>query len=279
MTPNPSRRGWVGGALVAAPPRVSASAAASPPPAPPQGLYRRDVRDFGADPTGRADSTAAFVAAAKAGPFMVGDGVYALSGSLTIDAYCAMSAAAQIVGTASVTFNAGFSAPIAHVFGPGLTVTFNPAFAPEGHPEWWGAVSNTPAFDCEPALSACVAACPVTRLQPADYWIARTLKLTTNWRTIQGVGLHGRAAIPRPGSSPPIPAIDMVQMGPDTQPAHIDDFLRAWLLNNLTFARSVAPNLPPAGAEPLGSAACACSMYCSAPSSGYGRTRASTAFS
>jgi hypothetical protein len=207
------------------------------------------VRDFGADPTGRADSTAAFTAAAAAGPFVVGDGVYLLTGAVFIRAYCVMSAAAQIGGAATVTFNAGFSAPIAHVFGSGLTVVFNPAFAPEGRPEWWGAVSNTPAVDCEPALSACVAACRVTRLQPADYWIARTLKLTTNWRTIQGVGLHGTGGYPATRVVTADPGIDVVQMGPDAQPAHIDDFLRGVALNDLTFARSVAPNLPPAGAD------------------------------
>jgi hypothetical protein len=248
MTPNPSRRGWVGAALVTVA-AGSASAAPSPPPPPPQALYSRDVRDFGADPTGRADSTGAFIAAAKAGPFLVSDGAYALSGLLIIDAYCAMSAAAQIGGAASVTFNAGFSAPIAHVFGPGLTVAFNPAFAPDGHPEWWGALSNTPSFDCEPALSACVAACPVTRLQPADYWIARTLKLTTDWRTIQGVGLYGGGGYPATRIVIANPGMDVVQMGPDAQPAHIDEFLRGVALYNLTFARSVAPNLPPAGTD------------------------------
>ena len=249
MTPNPSRRAWVGGALVGAV-AGSASATPSPPPAPPpQGLYRHDVRDFGADPTGRADSTAAFAAAAKAGPFMVGDGVYVLKGALTFDAYCAMSAAAQIGGAASVTFNAGFSAPIAHVFGAGLTVAFNPAFAHEGHPEWWGAVSNTPGVDCEPALSACVAACPVTRLQPADYWIARTWKLTTNWRQIIGVGLNGTGGNPATRIVTADPAIDIIQLGPDSQPAHIGDFLQGLLLKNLTVARSVAPSLPPSGPD------------------------------
>jgi hypothetical protein len=250
MMPDPSRRGWVGGALVAAVAAGSANAAPPPPPLPPpQALYGRDVRQFGADPTGRADSTAAFIAAAKAGPFVVSDGVYALAGTVAINAYCAMSAAARIDGTATVTFNAGFSAPIAHVFGSGLTVVFNPAFAPEGHPEWWGAISNTPAFDCEPALSACVAACPVTRLQPANYWIARTWKLTTNWRTIQGVGMHGLGANPSTLIATADPGIDIIQMGPDNQPAHIGDFLQGVQLTDLSIARSVAPNLPPEGPD------------------------------
>ncbi len=248
MTPNPSRRGWVGAALVAVA-AGSASAEPLPSPPPPQTLYRRDVRDFGADPTGRADSTEAFVAAAKAGPFIVSDGVYALSGSLAIDAYCAMSAAAQIGGAARITFNAGFSAPIAHVFGTGLTVAFNPAFAPEGHPEWWGAITNTPSFDCEPALSACVAACPVTRLQPTSYWIARTWKLTTNWRTIQGTGMHGTGANPSTLVATADASIDVIQMGPDNQPAHIDNFLQGVQLKDLSVARSVPPDLPPPGPD------------------------------
>jgi hypothetical protein len=247
MTPNPSRRGWVGAALVVAA-TGSASAAHSPTP-PPQDLNGRDVRRFGADPTGRADSTAAFVAAGAAGPFMVGDGAYLLSGAVVIDAYCAMSAAARIAGAASVTFNAGFSAPIAHVFGAGVTILFNPAFAPEGHPEWWGALSNTPAFDCEPALSACVAACPFTRLQPADYWIARTWKLTTPWRTIQGVGMYGKGGNPSTRIVTADPGIDIIQMGADSQPAHGDDFLQGVQLKDLTVARSVAPNLPPPGPD------------------------------
>jgi hypothetical protein len=220
-----------------------------PTPSPPRNLSHRDVRDFGADPTGRADSTRAFIAASVDGPFVVGDGVYSLTGTVVINSYCAMSAAAQIGGRASVTFNGGFSAPIAHVFGAGLTVAFNPAFAHVGHPEWWGAVTNSPAFDCEPALSACVAACPVTRLQPADYWIARTWKLTTNWRTIIGVGMNGLGGNPATRIITANPGIDIIQMGPDSQPPRIIDFLQGFLLKNMTVARSVAPRLPDGGPD------------------------------
>ena len=154
----------------------------------------RDVRQFGADPTGERDSSAAFLAAAAAGPFTVGEGAYRLSGRLAIDVHFAASAGARINGPAAIAFNGGFEAPIAPVFGPGLAVSFAPAFAPEGRPEWWGARANTPEFDCEPALRACVGACPVTRLQPADYWIARTLKLMTSWRAVVGVGMNGAGA-------------------------------------------------------------------------------------
>jgi hypothetical protein len=132
-----------------------------------------------------------------------------------------------------------------------VTVLFNPAFAPEGHPEWWGAVSNTPAFDCEPALSACVAACPVTRLQPADYWIARTWKLTTNWRTIQGVDTIGMSGDPATRIVTAIAGIDIVQMGPDHQPAHTGDFLQGVQLKGVAVTRSVAPEIPPAGPDYL----------------------------
>jgi len=244
MTSDPSRRGV--GAVLAAVAAAGAARADTPtPPPPPHLLYSRDVRQFGADPTGRADSTAAFQAASAAGPFVVGEGVYSLTGVVKIEAYCALSASAQIRGSATVTFKGGFSAPIAPVFGTGLTVIFNPAFAPEGHPEWWGAITDTPGFDCQPALSACVAACPVTRLQPADYWIARTWKLTTNWRAILGVGMNGKGGNPATRIVTADPGIDVIQMGPDEQPVHGEDFLQGVLLKDLTAARSVAPSSPP----------------------------------
>ena len=225
---------------------ASAASASSPPGA---GRSERDVRQFGADPTGATDSTAAFTAAAAAGPFSVSDGVYRLTGKVAITAHCSMSAAAQLRGPAQVAFNAGFEAPIAPVFGPALTVSFNPAFAPEGRPEWWGARTNTPGFDCEPALSACVIACPLTRLQPADYWIARTWKLTTNWRTVTGVGADANGAHPASRILTGDPAIDIVQMGPDVQPARIDGFVQGILVRDLTLARSAAPAAPPSGPD------------------------------
>ena len=88
----------------------SRHAPAAPPP-PAQSPYTRDVRDFGADPSGRSDSTTAFIAAAAAGPFVVSDGIYSLAaGALIIDAYCAIGAAAKIVGTATVVFQTRGSA-------------------------------------------------------------------------------------------------------------------------------------------------------------------------
>ena len=58
-----------------------------------------------------------------------------------------------------------------------------------GRPEWFGAQVNNSAFDNLPALDACVALCPVTLLQLADYWIADSWVITTSYRRIEGQGV------------------------------------------------------------------------------------------
>lgn len=57
----------------------------------------------------------------------------------------------------------------------------------QGRPEWFGAVPGDPAIDNVDALTACFAACPVTKLGPHDYYIRRTLTFDLSDRAFAGV--------------------------------------------------------------------------------------------
>ena len=59
-----------------------------------------------------------------------------------------------------------------------------------GRPEWFGAQVNNGAFNNLPALDACVALCPVTLLQLADYWIPDTWVINTSYRRVEGQGVQ-----------------------------------------------------------------------------------------
>jgi len=93
-----------------------------------------------------------------------------------------------------------------------------------GYPEWFGAVVNStssgiPAANLA-ALQACVALCPVTNLQPEDYWISSTWKIQTQYRTVRGQVLSdgyntgtGTRVLSVNG------AADVIQVGPDSAPS------------------------------------------------------------
>jgi len=92
-----------------------------------------------------------------------------------------------------------------------------------GYPEWFGAVvndnsSSVPATNLS-ALQACVTLCPVTNLQPADYWISGTWKIQTQYRTVRG------AVIPdgyNTGTGTRVlctnTSTNVIQVGPDSAP-------------------------------------------------------------
>ncbi|RYE75731.1 MAG: hypothetical protein EOP19_25545, partial [Hyphomicrobiales bacterium] len=56
-----------------------------------------------------------------------------------------------------------------------------------GHPEWWGARVDDPAFDNLPALRACIAHCAETMLGLGWYHIHDTLQVNLDNRAIVGV--------------------------------------------------------------------------------------------
>ena len=111
----------------------------------------------GADITGAADCSAAITAAAAFGTTIVfTKGTYLVGTNLSISVPVIMLGGAKIsVATGkTVTFNAGFQAPIEQVFSNALasqgTIAFNPAFLMLGYPEWWGAQTGNSAVDCTP---------------------------------------------------------------------------------------------------------------------------------
>ncbi|HWF01543.1 MAG TPA: right-handed parallel beta-helix repeat-containing protein [Caulobacteraceae bacterium] len=57
-----------------------------------------------------------------------------------------------------------------------------------GYPEWWGASVNNPAIDCSAAITACIAACPITQLQAGAYYVGSPITITQDGRTLRGVG-------------------------------------------------------------------------------------------
>lgn len=202
------------------------------------------------------DDTAIIAAASALGPIVLAGGNFIISGVLTCPGYVEMLSNAVLTtpSAASVAFNGGFSAPIGLAFGPNVTVTFNPQFFSTGYPEWWGAVTNNPAIDCAPALTACVAACPTTLLQLAHYYTATLWTMDTNNRTVIGQSVDVNSVIaPFTYSNATIiisnsATDDICIIGTYTQPVGgINKFLQGFDIRNVSFARATAPTPPTSG--------------------------------
>ncbi|MGH7016197.1 MAG: hypothetical protein ACRED8_03820 [Caulobacteraceae bacterium] len=204
-----------------------------------------DVRWAGAKCDGISDDAAAIEAAARLGPVIVSSGECLVARHLTIGSACRIEGGAVIKVAAGVTatFAGGFSAPLAHVFAGEGTIAFDLAFAPVGHPEWWGAQGwlpsqAAPGPDCLAALEASVLACPQVELQPVDYWVSATWKINSAV-AVRGVGVNapgiGAAAtriLVNDGVS------DVVKVGPDAQPGGgVNAFLSRVKLSYLTLTR------------------------------------------
>lgn len=144
------------------------------------------------------------------------------------------------IGT-NLYINCAFSAGIYHVFGGSGTITFNTQYNQVGYPEWWGAVTNTGA-DSTSAILASFAALPITQLQAADYYVATTLKLNVAGRTLRGSGCFYNGVA---GDSTRVISLtgsnNVIQMGPDTQPASINLFTGGMVVENLEVSRAAAP--------------------------------------
>lgn len=153
------------------------------------------VNDFGADPTGIVDSSAAFQACnAVAG----GNGfIYVPTGSYLIDATISVSnliigggASLTINPTFTMTIQGSFIAPpkVKIFFSTGLAVIKDqrPCF-----PEWWGAIAGS-GIDAEPAISACITAMDDNdawmKLSESTYQLDSTLTITKSGLRITGSG-------------------------------------------------------------------------------------------
>jgi hypothetical protein len=113
-----------------------------------------------------------------------------------------------------------------------------------GYPEWWGAVTNDSGADCTDAINACIAALPITQFQSADYYIADTVYVTTNGRTLQG---NAWGYLASTGTQTRICMADatktLLYVGQLSDPGSIGGGLAGTTVNNISFVRTVAITL------------------------------------
>jgi len=150
----------------------------------------------------------------------------------------------------ALTFKAGFFAnPSAHVFDGNGSVAFNAATTSTGYPEWWGARTGDATCDCQPALAACVTACSITKLAPADYWISNTWAIETTARVIEGVNGDADGSDPQTRIVMSSATSDIIRVGLDRQPqvGAVKGFPGFIHLKDLTVTRAVAPAPPQSG--------------------------------
>lgn len=187
----------------------------------------------------------------SAGGGLLVAGDYIVDRDLTVAADLTLLPGARIVVAAhrTLTLAGDFAAPAAFVFPGAGTVDLNRSKALVARPEWWGAVPGDAALDSLPALNACIAAHPATALVAGDYFTSDTLRVTLPNRLIEGLTgfSNGRTSISRivlrSGAG------DVMQVGPDSQPASQNAFLPGIRLRQLELARSEALTAgPDAGA-------------------------------
>ncbi len=92
-----------------------------------------------------------------------------------------------------------------------------------GRPEWFGAAVNDWHQDSAAAIEACWLLCPVTQFAQADYFVRRTLRLATSFRTARGVGSYAAdqdqgTRIILQGAAPGVHRDDILLVGSVTQP-------------------------------------------------------------
>ncbi|MBX9732066.1 MAG: hypothetical protein BVN33_08915 [Proteobacteria bacterium ST_bin13] len=170
-------------------------------------------------------------------------GKHSVAANITVraDVMAMPGATIEIAAGKTLTLLGDFQAPVAPIFtGPGR-VDMNASRAVAAYPEWWGAVRDNSAHDCLPALRACVAAHPVTLLGAADYFISDTWKIETSHRRIWGAGKNwggphqGTRIIVVSGDR------DVVQLGFDTPPASVNDYLNSVDFRWMELTRSAPP--------------------------------------
>jgi len=240
----PSRRGLAG--LLAS---AATTIATRAPAARLEG--RANLRDFAAAGDGRADETAALLAAAASGLELdIAAGRYRVSRDVTFRAPVnfAYGAVLQSADDITLAFDGGLAAGVQQIFV--LTgrarVTIDRRFLQTGRPEWWGAVTDDPAFDCQPAIQACIDACPVTALQAADYHTRSAIRIAIHNRVLEGVGSNQNGA---PGGSRIVlgsATADGLRVGFDQPPPNgVPGFLEHVTVRGLTIIRSVPPQARP----------------------------------
>ena len=204
------------------------------------------VIDFGADTSGASSSSAAFTSANNLGAqVVITKGTYLLSTSVTFTVPVVIEYGAVITVPNGVTlaFNKGMDAGVYQCFnttGTGL-VTFSPQFTAEGYAEWWGAAGGS-STDSGPAINKAIVALLKVQLMGADYFCSETIKMQLPHRELCGVGFsfadttdQVTRILVTSGS------LNTIQIGPDAEPATINDFQQQNAIRDIYVAREFAP--------------------------------------
>lgn len=206
-----------------------------------------NVLDFGADPTGATSSTAGFNSSNSAATgVVIPKGAYLVStnATFTVPVTVEFGAVITVPNGVTLAFNKGFDAGVYQCFnctGTGK-VTFNPQYTAEGFAEWWGAAGGEATADSGPAINAAIIALLKVQLMGADYFCSETIKIQLPHRELCGVGSYYADTTDQvtrllvtSGS------LDTIQVGPDTEPASINEFQKQNTVRDLYVSRSVAP--------------------------------------
>jgi hypothetical protein len=206
----------------------------------------------GAAGNGSTDDTAALVAvdaaaAAAGASWTIPRGTYKVTTSTAFSAPVVfMPGASLSIATGStVAFNGGLSSLAQKIFTLAGTavVTINGAKTPNGFPEWWGAVVDNIAIDCQPAINACIVACPNILLGSGTYYIFNTVLHQTPHRNVIGIGGNQQNA----DTATKIVITSATQtvwlIGPSSSPVSSALYQSNNRLSNVCLDRSVAPNV------------------------------------
>lgn len=204
------------------------------------------VKDFGAVGDGVANDSAAFTAASATGKkVLVPAGDYLIGTSISVASQIEFVQGSKIlVGNGIVvTFNGTLSAGVYRIFqctGTG-EIVLNWRYTNEAYPEWWGAASDG-ATDCLAAIQASLKAAQTTKLHPGDYFVSNTVKIIYDYRWLVGSGSRYNGVndkvtrlLVTNGSN------YALQVGPDVEPATINDFQKQNVVDQIYVSRTVAP--------------------------------------
>lgn len=174
-----------------------------------------------------------------AGGLLLRAGTHKVSGNRLIkgDVVLEPGARIELAPGSRLSILGDFAAPISQVFFGNGTVDLNQSRAIEAYPEWWGAVPEDGAADCAPAIQACIAAHPITRLGAHSYFTGRTLVVDRSNRRIIGSGQRWTG----PGGGTRIVltvAGDVLRLGTVRRPASVNDYPQGLLVSDLQLTRS-----------------------------------------
>ncbi len=163
---------------------------------------------FGADKTGKSDSSAAILAANTwanmEGPMgcALPAGTYAIDNSIILpNVLKGAGGVLFIAATKTLTLNAQPEAALAPFFSGAGSLIIAASLSATGYPEWFGAVANSSGTDCMAAINACIQAFPITQLQRGIYYTSGTVLMQTSGRRVQGMQTNSSSLTPPPDGS------------------------------------------------------------------------------